>query len=458
MNRQTRDTETGNKLYLYTVTVVAAIGGLLFGFDTAVISGAIVFMSKQFAMSPLMEGWAVSCALIGCIAGVAFAGTLSDRFGRKKGLILAAALFTISAIGSALPRTMTEFIIARFIGGMGVGIASMLSPVYIAELAPAAIRGRLVAINQLAIIFGMLVTYTVNTFLVDIGVNNWRWMFASEGVPSSLFLIFLLFLPESPRFLAKQGKFDASLNILSKVGGKSHAENEMKEIKYALTQEEGTLAELFQPGLRRALLIGVVLAIFTQVTGINTILYYMPKIFLMAGFEQESTAFIATIPVALMNVIFSVLAILYIDKLGRKGILTIAVSGMFVFLFLLGLAFLIPGFPPVLSVIIVLAYQAFFMFGLGPGFWVLVSEIYPTRSRGRAMSIVTVVLWAATFLVSVTFPSLVASLSKTAAFWIYAFMCILAFAFIRKFVPETKGKTLEEIEMFWRGRENEFKR
>jgi MFS transporter, SP family, arabinose:H+ symporter len=442
--------EGGSVSYLYMITLVGAVGGLMFGYDTAVISGAIVFMKEQFSLSPLMEGWVVSCALIGCIAGVSFAGILSDRYGRKRGLLLAALIFTISSVGTAIPRTITEFIAARFLSGVAVGLASMLSPVYIAEIAPAHIRGRLVAINQLAIIFGMLVTYVVNWMLVDIGPTNWRWMFASAAVPSAVFFIALLFVPETPRWLVKQGRFDEGESVLARIGGMHHAKEEIRSIRETISQESGSVSQLFQPGLRTALIIGIVLAVITQVTGINTILYYAPKVFIMAGLADAGAAFVATIAVGVVDVLFSILAVMYIDRLGRKGLLTIAVTCMGIFLILLGLTFTIPGLPPVFTVLSVIFYVAFFMFGLGPGFWVLVSEIFPTRIRGRAMSIVTVVLWSATFIVSVTFPLLVASFGEAATFWLYASMCILALIFIRKVVPETKGKTLEEIELLWK--------
>lgn len=437
--------------YVYLITAVATLGGLLFGFDTAVVSGAMVFMETEFAMSARTVGWATSCAMLGCILGVAFAGSLSDRFGRKRGLLLAAGLFIASAIGTTLPKTITEFVVYRIVGGMGVGVASMLSPVYIAEIAPARIRGRLVALNQLAVIAGMLVTYSVNYLIVlaDLGPASWRWMFASMAVPSSVFFLLLFCVPESPRFLAKVGRHDESLAVLTRVGGLEHAEQQLGEIKEALEQEEGSMAELFRPTFRKPLIIGVVLAIATQITGINTILYYMPKIFMMAGLHDKETAFLATIPVAFMNVFFSLMAVLFVERLGRKGILMIALSGMSVFLFLMGLAFQGGVLPPAAVVLIVLAYLAFFMFGLGPGFWVLVSEIYPTRTRGRALSVVSVVLWSATYAVSQTFPMLVEAFSARLAFWLYAFMCILMLVFVRSVVPETKGMKLEEIEMMW---------
>ena len=270
---QTDLSEQGSRGYIYFITIVAAVGGLLFGFDTAVIAGAIGAVNSEFGLSQaqagwlgvFQQGWAVGCAIIGCVIGVSFAGSLSDRFGRKKGLILAAVLLTVSAIATAMPRTFLEFVLARMIGGLGVGIASMLSPVYIAEVSPARIRGRLVAINQLAIIFGMLVTSTVNFSLQQhMGSADaaWRWMFAFEAIPSGLFILALFFVPESPRWLIKQNLPERAMSILSKVGGKSYAETELNNIETTVSHEPTSLAYIFKPGLRKALLIGVFLAIF----------------------------------------------------------------------------------------------------------------------------------------------------------------------------------------------------
>ena len=441
-----------NRRYVYISAAVATIGGLLFGYDTAVISGTIIFLQKQFALSPMMEGWAVSCVLIGCVAGVSFAGSFSDKWGRKKGMLLAACLFSLSAIGCALSGQFYQFVIFRFIGGIGVGIASMLSPMYIAEISPAPIRGRLTAMNQLAIITGMLVTYIVNWALVDIGPNNWRWMFAAEAIPSSLFLVALFFVPESPRWLAKSGREQESLSILTKIGGAEFAINESQNIKLTLDHKKVLLKQLFTKEMRLPLLIGSILAIFTQVTGINTILYYAPKIFIMAGIETASSAYANAIMIGVVNVFFTVLAVMTVDQIGRRRILIIAVCGMGLFLMLMGLAFMFDTFPSGFIVFFVFFFFAFFMYGLGSGFWVLVAEIYPNQIRGRALSVVTIVLWSATFLVAQTFPLLIAHMGEAGTFWIYACMCILAFGFIYKYIPETKGKTLEEIEAMWTGK------
>ncbi len=273
MNDLTQKESSGSIMYLSLVCVVAAVGGLLFGFDTAVIAGAIPFLTTHFQLSQAMLGWTVSSVLIGCMFGAAFAGVVSDRFGRKKVLIVCAILFAVSAVWSALAGTLTEFIIARFIGGLGVGAAAMLSPMYIAEIAPAHIRGRLVSLNQLTIIGGMLVAYFVDFWLKDIGDTNWRWMFGSETLPAVLFLFFLVAVPESPRWLTKQKRDDEALAILTRVGGAEHARSEMVEIKQTIEQEENSIAMLFQPGMRVALVIGIALAIFQQISGINIILY-----------------------------------------------------------------------------------------------------------------------------------------------------------------------------------------
>lgn len=456
--------DTGSRTYVYLVSAVAAIGGLLFGFDTAVISGANVFIQQQFAVTPLFqslaawlsvekpaalqEGFIVSNLLIGCVVGVSVAGTLSDRFGRRRVLIAAAVLYAMSAVLSALPRTVEELIAARFIGGLGVGIASMLSPMYIAEVAPARIRGRLVTMNQLAIITGILAAYVVDWLLVDIGPTNWRWMFASEALPAGLFLIALLFVPESPRWLIKEGRTDDASDILTRVGGRTNAQKELLEIRSAIAEEAGSVRQLFEPGLRIALVIGVVMAILQQVTGINTILYYAPRIFLNAGYENASSAFLASIIVGATNALCTVIALWLIDKVGRKPLLLVGSAGMGVSFLVLGLAFRgdAPSGPWIL--IPILSYVACFAVGLGPVVWVLLSEIFPTRIRGRAMSLATICLWIACFGVSQTFPVLVENkhIGPSGTFWMYAIMCAVTFVFVWRVVFETKGKTLEQIE------------
>ncbi len=325
-----RSEYSGNKLYLYAVTLVAAVGGLLFGFDIGVISGTIPFITSHFNLNVHLEGFVVSNLLLGSFVGAGFAGMLSDRYGRKIILILAAFLFTLSAVFSAIPQTLMQLIAARFLGGIAVGVASVLSPVYIAELAPARIRGRLVGINQFTIVIGILLTYISNWLLVDIGPNNWRWMFGVETLPSVIFMIALFFVPESPRFLLKQGSRASAFLILTKVGGRRAAESEIKEIESTLSHEKGNLSELLLPGMRKALIIGILLAVFSQITGMNTLVYYAPKIFLMAGFENVSTAFLANVFIGLVNFLATIIALVTIDRIGRKPLLTFGLSGMFI--------------------------------------------------------------------------------------------------------------------------------
>jgi len=438
----------GSIIFVYFVSIVAAVGGLLFGFDTGVISGAIPFVTEHFNLNAYQEGFAVSNLLIGCIIGASAAGVLSDRFGRKKILIFTAIFFAISAILSALPRTFTELVIARFLGGLSVGVASMLSPMYIAEISPARIRGRLVSLNQFTIVIGILFSYLANWLLVDIGVNNWRWMFASESFPACFFLVALFFVPESPRWLAKQGKLDNALAILTRVGGRKHAEAEIIEIKSTIDREAGSIRELLKPGLRMVLLVGVLLAIFQQITGINTVIYYAPKIFLKAGYESSSSALLAQVIVGITNVIFTIIAISTIDRFGRKPLMLIGLAGMGISFALAGFAFHSQVIGATWILIPIIAYVAFFAMSLGPVVWVLMSEIFPTKIRGRAMSIATMFLWISCFAVSQTFPWLVEKIEEK-TFFMYGGICAVAFIFVWFMVTETKGKTLEEIEKMW---------
>lgn len=438
--------ERGDAGFVYMVSAVAALGGLLFGFDTAVIAGAIGFMKAQFTLNDVQTGFVASCVLIGCASGAALAGVLADRFGRKKVLILSALFFALSAVGAAVPRTITEFILARYIGGLGIGIASMLSPLYIAEVAPARIRGSLVSLNQFAIISGILIAYLIDWLCAKyLGPTvSWRWMFGAGALPAFGFLAALLTVPESPRWLAKQGRTAEALGILARVGGRAHAEAEMREIVDTASPDAGSLADLFGPGLRRALLIGVALAIFQQITGINTILYYAPEIFKSAGFDT-SNALLSSIYVGFINALFTVFAIALVDRLGRKLLLMIGAAGMGVSIALVAYAFKAKLTGGVLLAF-VLAYVASFALTLGPVVWVVISEIFPTRIRGRGMSAATVILWGSCYVVSQTFPMLVERIKEPATFTIYSVICFIMIVFVAAVVPETKGKTLEEIE------------
>jgi len=464
--------ERGSLVYLVRVVLVATLGGLLFGYDTAVISGAIGFLQTHFDLSAAMKGWAASSALAGCVLGVILAGPISDRFGRRNMLVLAAILFLVSAVGTAVPRTLAAFVVFRFIGGVGVGAASMTSPMYIAEISPARNRGRLVSVNQFAIISGMLVVYFVNYFITRYGqgvdraagvtaaaegwnaVYGWRWMFGSESLPALALLVLLLFVPESPRWLTEKGRADAARRILARVHGPAQAEREMREIQAALAQEPASLRHLLAPGLRAALAIGVVLAILQQVTGINVFLYYAPEIFKTVAGSGVDVAMLQTVVVGAVMLGFTVLAIGIVDRVGRKPLMIVGAAGMGVSLAAIGVAAWMNQLAAWVLVFI-LGYIACFAMSVGPVTWVILSEIFPTKIRGRAMAVATFCLWTANLLVSQTFPMmdenpwLVAKFNHGFPFFVYAGFCLVLVVFMVAAVPETRGQTLEEIERRW---------
>ena len=445
---------TGSKWYVYKATMVAAVGGLLFGYDTAVVAGAIGFIEKRYDLSAAMVGWIASCALIGCIVGAMFAGSLSDRVGRKKVLILSAILFAVSSAGIAYPMDLDWFVFFRLIGGLGIGIASMLAPMYISEIAPAKIRGQLVSINQLGIVSGILLIYFVNATIAgwyDEAWNvstGWRWMFGSGIFPSIIFLLLLFFVPESPRWLAQKERYDEARLILSKINGSEKATEELAEIKEALNIEKSSFADILKPGVRKALLIGIVLCIFSQVTGINAIMYYAPEIFKSTG-DGSGSALMQTVLVGTINVLFTLVAIKYVDRWGRRTLLLAGCAGMAACLLVVGGAFSFDLAKGYLVLIAILAYIAFFAISLGPLTFVVISEIFSNRNRGKAMSVCIFFLWVAVYAVSQSFPMLLASIGSAYTFWIYMVMAVFAFLFVYKFIPETKGKSLKEIEMYW---------
>jgi sugar porter (SP) family MFS transporter len=452
--------ESGSTVYVWLVCIVAALGGLLFGYDTAVISGAIGFLQKRFELDPKWTGWAASSALLGCVVGVAFAGVLSDRLGRKKTLIVAAILFFVSGIGTAIPRNLTEFVIFRIIGGIGVGAASIASPMYIAEISPARIRGRMVSVNQFAIVSGMLLVYFVNYFIAQSGdeiwnVNfGWRWMMGSEAIPSVMLLVMMFIVPESPRWLTKQNREQEALRILTKVDGQKHAQTEMAAIKETISHESGSMSQLFEPGMRIVLVIGVVLAVLQQITGINVFLYYGPEIFKKLGTSMDA-ALLQTVIIGAVNLAFTIIAIWTVDKLGRKFLMIIGAAGMGIALFAMGLSIFFQK-TELWFLAFILGYMASFALSVGPVTWVILSEIFPTKIRGRAMAVAAIFLWIANYFVSQTFPImnenawLVEKFNRAFPFWIYGGMCVVLVIFVLLFVPETKGKTLEEIEKRWR--------
>ncbi len=448
--------------FIFQCTLVAAIGGLLFGYDTAVVAGAIGFIEEKYDLSAAMTGWAASCALIGCMIGAMVAGALSDRLGRRKVLMISAWAFAISSAGILLPGELPAFIFFRMIGGIGIGIASILSPMYISEIAPAGIRGRLISIYQLGIVIGILLIYFVNAGIagwqghqwnLDTG---WRWMFGSGLIPSIFFILLLLRAPESPRWLAATGKWDIARDILVKVNGKEQAEVELNSIHASLQEKQGRFRELLKPGLRTALIIGVVLSIFSQVTGINAIMYYAPEIFKATG-DESSSALTQTIWVGAINVLMTLVAIRYVDKLGRKKLLMIGSAGMAICLGLVGWAFLNNGNGGAgnYSVLIgILLYISFFAISLGPLTFVVVAEIFPNAVRGRAMGVAIFFLWLFVYVVSQTFPMLLEAIGSAYTFWIYMVLAVFAFLFIWRMVPETKGKSLEQIQELWKPKSN----
>jgi SP family xylose:H+ symportor-like MFS transporter len=449
----------GRAVYVMLVCMVAALGGLLFGYDTGVINGAIGPLKDHFGLTAKWEGWATGCALLGCAIGAAMAGVLSDWLGRKKVLIISAILFLISAVGTALPRSITTFIIFRIIGGLGVGAASMSSPMYIAEISPARIRGRMVSVNQFAIVTGFLVVYFVNYFIALQGdplwnqQTGWRWMFGSESLPAILLLVLLFFVPESPRWLTKQNRSDEALDILTRVDGGEYARGELLEIKDAIARESGSIKQLFQPGMKIVLVIGVVLAVLQQITGINVFLYFGTEIFKKMG-SGTSAALLQTVVVGAVNLSFTIVAIWTVDKLGRKPLMMIGSAGMGLSLLGMGLTAFYQK-TDLWVLLFILGYIACFALSVGPVTWVILSEIFPTRIRGRAMAIATVCLWVANYVVSQTFPMmdenkwLLEKFHHAFPFWLYGVFCVVLIIFVRRYVPETKGKTLEEIEKHW---------
>lgn len=440
-----------SRAYAYFTATVAACSGLLFGFDIAVINGAIVFLRREWSLAEQATEFAASSLLIGCVFGAALAGWLSDRYGRRRILFLCAVLFGFSAIGAALPRDLTEFAVARFAGGLAIGAASMLAPLYIAEIAPPAIRGRLVALNQMAIVTGILLAYLVNWALSFQGAGSWRWMFAAAAVPALFFLIALFFVPESPRWLVKQGRDAEAGRILARVAGAEAAAGELDSIRRAVAEETGSLREMFQPGLRRAAVLAVVLAVMQQWTGINTVLFYGSLILNdKVGGQSATSAIAANVLVGLVNFAATVVALFTIDRAGRRRLLLLSSCAMALGQFGLALAFFQPSPPAAAVVALMLFCVAAFATGLGPGVWVMLSEIFPTRIRGRAMGVATVSLWIACTVLTMTFLSICQAAGPSGAFVIYAAMCLFTAWFVWRYAPETKGRTLEEIERGWK--------
>ena len=448
--------------YLVPICIVATLGGLLFGYDTGVISGAIEPLTAYFHLDVVMKGWTSACVLLGCAAGVLVVGPISDQFGRKKALLLAATLFVGSALGTSLPHQIWVFILFRFLCGVGIGIASMSAPMYIAEIAPAHLRGRLVSINQIAIVGGIFLVYFVNYCIARRGNQawnealGWRWMFASGILPAVAFAALLAAIPESPRWLAEKGRLEQAQAVLEKVGGPEFSNRELAHIKTALQAERGTWSELFSKSLRRPLAVGTCLAILQQVTGINVFLYFGTTIFKnMSASAGVDAGMLQQIIVGGASMLSTLVAIATVDRWGRKPLMFFGATGMGISLLGMGLlAQLVMSLSSasgwMLSFIVL--YVVCFGLSVGPVTWVLLSEIYPTAVRGRALGLATFFLWIADFVITQTFPVLdakgswyVEHFNHAFPFYLYAGFCLVLIFVLWRWVPETKGRSLEEI-------------
>ena len=458
MNSSTLSPNARAASSLALVTLVAATGGFLFGYDTAVINGANQYLKAHFHLDAMQEGVAGASAILGCIPGAFFAGFLSDRFGRRKILFLCAILYAVSGVLSAIPRTFGEFLSARFISGLGIGASSMLCPVYIAELAPAAKRGRLGSLFQLGIVVGIFLTLFLNARIQGLGdeawnaANGWRWMLGAEVAPALLLLALLFFVPESPRWLIGAGRGDEARRVLESVGGPEHARQEMASMRGVLGEREGRFAELFHARFRRPLLVAVLLMAFSQFSGINAIMYYSTKIFATSGVGVKDS-FTSSAIVGFVNLLFTFVAIALVDRAGRRALLLVGLTVQMTALGAVGWMFH-AGFKGLPLLLAILTFIGAFAMALGPISWILCSEIFPTKVRGRAMSVATFTIWTACYIVAQTFPMLNdnPAIGPAKTFWFYAVCSLAALGFVWAWVPETKGKTLEEIETYWRVR------
>lgn len=445
--------ENYNKRFTYFICFVSAMGGLLFGYDWVVIGGAKIFYEQYFDIvgNPAMQGLAMSIALAGCLVGALTSGMLADRLGRKSLLLISAFIFATTAYGTGAFDSFTPFLIIRFLGGIAIGIASGLSPMYIAEVAPSSVRGKLVSLNQLTIVVGILSAQIVNWLLVsdDTAWNierAWRWMFWAAAFPACAFLLLALFIPESPRWLAMKGRNEKALATLTQIGGKEYAASEMRAFEQAEAekQSQGGLKVLFSKPYRLVLTIGIIIAMFQQWCGTNVIFNYAQEIFQSAGYDVDNT-FINIVVTGIANLIFTFVAIYTVDRLGRRALMLIGAGGLAGIYAILGLCYYMEMSGILMVSLVVLAIACYAM-SLGPVTWVLISEIFPNRVRAVAVATATFALWVASCTLTYTFPFLNTFLGTSGTFWIYACICLAGFLFFLKKLPETKGKSLEELE------------
>jgi sugar porter (SP) family MFS transporter len=456
--------ENFDTAYIYAISAVAALGGLLFGYDWVVIGGAKPFYEKFFHLNdPSQQGWAMSCALIGCLMGALVSGPISDRFGRKLLLIAAGLIFALSSIGTAMASSFAVFVPWRMMGGFAIGIASSLSPMYIAEVAPAQYRGKLVSLNQLTIVIGILLAQVVNWLIAKPippdatplqilhswnGQVGWRWMFGVTAIPSLLFFISMFLLPESPRWLAKNGAHERAQRVLSRIGGESYGKQALREIEATVEDTNGVdLRILFDRRILRVLSLGIGLAVLQQWCGINVIFNYAEEVFSAAGYTVSDILFNIVVT-GTVNLIFTFVAIGFVDRCGRRVLMLIGSAGLAIIYSCLG-AFYYFHSRGIHMLVFVIAAIGCYAMSLAPVTWVIISEIFPNRIRGAAMSVAITALWTASFILTYTFPLFNHSLGAAKTFWIYAAICAAGFLFIKARLPETKGKTLEQIEASW---------
>lgn len=434
--------------YVAFLAATAALGGLLFGFDIAIITGAGPFIARQFALDDIRLGWAFSSLLFGCVLGCFFAGRLADRYGRKKLLVSVAMLFAVTSVATALAPSFILFVMARLLGGLAVGGVSLLSPMYVAEVSPPSIRGRLGTLYQLSIVVGIIVSYSINFLLRNTGTNNWRWMFLTGVVPSAVFLLFVALAPESPRFLAMSGRQKMAFAVLERIAGAQTAKMQIAEIAATMHKEAKSWRGLLRPGVRRALWVGAALAVLIQVSGINTIVDYAPAIFQSAGWKVDG-ALASTFLVGVTEFLFTLVSLLVIDRYGRKPLYIVGSFGMALSLLALIVTVLAGQFHGPLVLSLILIYLAFFSSCIGPVFWTLTPEIFPNDVRGMAMTVPVLVQWVANAIVVLFFPYAFHVIGKATTFGFLALMALAQGIVTWAYVPETRNKRLEEIEGYW---------